>query len=291
MNETIAKIMEFINNNTLVLIGICVFLILVLIGYLIDNSVKSKRVRNDIKNPDQVPEVIKDAIIKKAEREKEEEIENKTIKDIVVDENAVDNVSISDSGIIGEDINQSQETLTDMNSSLDLDSTLNMNPTDLNLETQNEVNNTDIIDTTPETEPIQDNTFDIDISTTEPADANEVPNDLLFNDINVETPTSSDDPDYNIMNNVPSDNGYSNDKKLSEILMGTSMKEEPIKEENNSTIFSDNSSGIVINNDVQKDDVQIETKENDSSDELDRIMRKLSAMNTNIEEDNYTNIF
>ena len=50
MNETLNNIMKFINDNTYLLIGICVFLILVLIGYLIDNSVKSKRVRKDIKN-------------------------------------------------------------------------------------------------------------------------------------------------------------------------------------------------------------------------------------------------
>lgn len=73
MNDILLKIMDFINNNTLLLIGICVFLILVLIGYLIDNSVKSKRIRNDIKNADQVPENIKNEIIKEAE-EKEKNL-------------------------------------------------------------------------------------------------------------------------------------------------------------------------------------------------------------------------
>ena len=70
MNEVLQNIMLFINEHTLLLIGICVFLILVLIGYLIDNSVKSKRIRNDIKNADQVPENIKDEIIKEAEDKK-----------------------------------------------------------------------------------------------------------------------------------------------------------------------------------------------------------------------------
>ena len=62
MNDVFNNVMTFINKNTYLLIGICVFLILVLIGYLIDNRVKSKRVRKDIKNKDQVPENIKEDI-------------------------------------------------------------------------------------------------------------------------------------------------------------------------------------------------------------------------------------
>ena len=48
MNDVFNNVMTFINKNTYLLIGICVFLILVLIGYLIDNRVKSKCVRKDI---------------------------------------------------------------------------------------------------------------------------------------------------------------------------------------------------------------------------------------------------
>ena len=48
MNNILQNVMVFINEHTLLLIGICVFLILVLVGYLIDNSVKSKRIRKDI---------------------------------------------------------------------------------------------------------------------------------------------------------------------------------------------------------------------------------------------------
>ena len=50
MNKILDTVMTFINENTNILIGVCIFLIFVLIGYLIDNSVKSKRVRKDIKN-------------------------------------------------------------------------------------------------------------------------------------------------------------------------------------------------------------------------------------------------
>ena len=85
---------------------------------------------------------------------------------------------------------------------------------------------------------------------------------------------------------------YKNDRKLSDILLNasTEKKEEVNLNETSSNIFSDSSSKIQINNDVKKDDVQIETS-TDTSDELDRIMKKLSAMNNDMEEDNYTNIF
>ena len=91
MNDVFNNVMTFINKNTYLLIGICVFLILVLIGYLIDNSVKSKRVRKDIKNKDQVPENIKEDIIKEANEKKEKELnvqieEPKKEEQIVVSE-------------------------------------------------------------------------------------------------------------------------------------------------------------------------------------------------------------
>lgn len=316
MNETIAKIMEFINNNTLILIGICVFLILVLIGYLIDNSVKSKRVRNDIKNPDQVPEDIKDAIIKKAEMDKEMEEQSKSIR--IIEQTPInDNVSISDSGIIEENNLEGPieniDVPTDISSSLDLDSTLKMNPEDINVEVAPKGIDVDIIDSEIQNTPIENNELEINVPIEEnnletPIEENVVPEiNIPVEETNIEEPLTfdtevqpepivSEDPDLNIMSKIE-DNGYSNDKKLSEILLSSEKKEEPLQTNNDSTIFSDNTSNIVINSDVKKDDVQIETNEpneidkKDSSDELDRIMRKLSAMNNNVEEDSYTNIF
>lgn len=47
MNEFLEKAMLFINENTMLLIGICIFLILVLIGYLIDNSIKTRRLEKE----------------------------------------------------------------------------------------------------------------------------------------------------------------------------------------------------------------------------------------------------
>lgn len=47
MNDFIEKAMMFINENTMLLIGICIFLILVLIGYLIDNSIKTRKLEKE----------------------------------------------------------------------------------------------------------------------------------------------------------------------------------------------------------------------------------------------------
>ena len=66
MNDFIEKAMMFINENTMLLIGICIFLILVLIGYLIDNSIKTRKLEKEEmkkafeeanKAPEVVPEV------------------------------------------------------------------------------------------------------------------------------------------------------------------------------------------------------------------------------------------
>lgn len=50
MNDFIEKAMLFINENTLLLIGICIFLIIVLIGYLIDNAIKTRKLEMEEMN-------------------------------------------------------------------------------------------------------------------------------------------------------------------------------------------------------------------------------------------------
>ena len=90
------------------------------------------------------------------------------------------------------------------------------------------------------------------------------------------------DPDINIMG---TNNEYSNDKKLSEILKNVNNV---IINEPSNDMFSNNIPNIQINTDVDKNDVKIET--DDTSDELDRIMKKLSNINSS-DEDSYTNIF
>jgi len=281
MNETIQKIMLFINEHTLLLIGICVFLILVLIGYLIDNSVKSKRIRKDIKNADQVPENIKDEIIKQAEEKtvkKEESVEPVSIEEPKLElsnvkpDEELSNININsenvvdpnkqDNGIINFDINQNNEVQpdnnsSDINASLDLDQSINST----NQDSFKDVLNLDI-------------------------DQN-VKNDQI------------NDPDYNIMMNN-TEKTYSNDKKLSDILSNINNSNTNTNENINTTvepttstvesdIFGADVNNIVVNKDVNKNDIPIE--DNNNSDELDRIMRKLSSMNNQVQDDNYTNIF
>ena len=95
------------------------------------------------------------------------------------------------------------------------------------------------------------------------------------------------------MKNAENKNSYSNSKSLLEILSdvdkskpSTNVKMDNKEESEN--IFS-SKPNIEVNTNVQKEKVEIEPKFS-SDDELDKIMKKLSSM-SNDEEDNYTNIF
>ena len=80
MNEFLEKAMLFINENTMLLIGICIFLILVLIGYLIDNAIKTRKLEKEelLKaNEESLAEEVKNAapVIEKTIEEVKPEIE------------------------------------------------------------------------------------------------------------------------------------------------------------------------------------------------------------------------
>lgn len=64
MDKILETIMNFINENTTPLIIICVFLIFVLIGYLIDNSIKTKKLEKQMINdtPDYNEEPINNVV-------------------------------------------------------------------------------------------------------------------------------------------------------------------------------------------------------------------------------------
>lgn len=284
MNDVFNNVMTFINKNTYLLIGICVFLILVLIGYLIDNSVKSKRVRKDIKNKDQVPENIKEDIIKEANEKKEKEL----------------NVQIEEPN--KEDIiNQNNQNMevNEENSPLNLDASLSIDKP-LNLEKDpslDDVNSPLNIDNNIN-EPLSLDTNSLFDEENKPSVA--LGNDILEDNLSldssektiVESSISSDqDPDSNIMLSNSKNGLYSNDKTLLEILseVDSSKLNNSV---DNKTIFG-NKPSIEINTNVEKEKVEIEPKNStDSSDnELDNIMKKLSSMNNSDDEDNYTNIF
>lgn len=284
MNDVFNNVMTFINKNTYLLIGICVFLILVLIGYLIDNSVKSKRVRKDIKNKDQVPENIKEDIIKEANEKKEKEL------NVQIEEPKKEDI-----------INQNNQNMevNEENSPLNLDASLSIDKP-LNLEKDpslDDVNSPLNIDNNIN-EPLSLDTNLLFDEENKPSVA--LGNDILEDNLSldnsekpiVESSISSDqDPDANIMLSNSKDGLYSNDKTLLEILseVDSSKLNNSV---DNKTIFG-NKPSIEINTNVEKEKVEIEPKNStDSSDnELDNIMKKLSSMNNSDDEDNYTNIF
>lgn len=284
MNDVFNNVMTFINKNTYLLIGICVFLILVLIGYLIDNSVKSKRVRKDIKNKDQVPENIKEDIIKEANEKKEKElnvqIEEPKKEDIINQNNQ--NMEVNE-----------DEAPLNLDASLSIDKPLNLEK-DPSLDDVNSPLNID----NNINEPLSLDTNSLFDEENKPSVA--LGNDILENNLsldNSEKPivessiSSNQDPDANIMLSNSKDGLYSNDKTLLEILseVDSSKLNNSV---DNKTIFG-NKPSIEINTNVEKEKVEIEPKNStDSSDnELDNIMKKLSSMNNSDDEDNYTNIF
>lgn len=358
MNETLNNIMKFINDNTYLLIGICVFLILVLIGYLIDNSVKSKKVRKDVKNETMAKEAQSNSAVNNISIDKKEDIMTKPFEekteDLIIDDNINKIAQPVEPEKVNPTPNEVKDEITEpINFNFDLDSIktkseniepkteeskplnnsfVNDNgeitgPISVDLDTKNEsinnieqpevlsndtpiigindlnsadkasTNNEDSIEepkvdntNTPDeiTEPINFS-FDLNSINTKPE---EKVDDLSSSLVEPVPVTEQKDPDAEIMKNTEN-NSYSNSKSLLEILSdvdkskpSTNVKIDNKEETEN--IFS-NKPNIEVNTNVQKEKVEIEPKFS-SDDELDKIMKKLSSM-SNDEEDNYTNIF
>ena len=334
MNETLNNIMKFINDNTYLLIGICVFLILVLIGYLIDNSVKSKKVRKDIKNETMVKEAQSNSVVNNISIDKKEDIMTKPFEEetenLIID----DNINKVNPSVTNETVNPTSNEITEpINFNFDLDSIKtkqeNVEPkteeskslnnsfvndngeitdalsNDSSIIGINDLNSADKVSTNNEVsieEPKADNTntpdeitgpinfnFDLNSINTKPE---EKVNDLSSNLVEPVPVIEPKDPDAEIMKNS-GNNTYSNSKSLLEILSDVdktkpSANVKMDNKEETENIFS-NKPNIEIDTSVQKERVEIEPKYS-SDDELDKIMKKLSSMN-NDEEDNYTNIF
>lgn len=354
MNETLNNIMKFINDNTYLLIGICVFLILVLIGYLIDNSVKSKKVRKDVKNETMAKEAQSNSVVNNISIDKKEDIMTKPFEEetenLIID----DNINKVNPSVTNETVNPTSNEITEpINFNFDLDSiktkqenvepkteepkSLNNSlvndngeinePISVDLDTKNEsannvektdalsndssiigindLNSADKVSTNNEVsieEPKADNTnipdeitgpinFNFDLNSINTKKDEKV-SDLSSNLVEPVPVIEPTDPDAEIMKNS-GNNTYSNSKSLLEILSDVD-KAKPSADvkmdnkEETENIFS-NKPNIEIDTSVQKERVEIEPKYS-SDDELDKIMKKLSSMN-NDEEDNYTNIF
>lgn len=263
VNGILKSLMSFINENTVLLICICVFMIFVLIGYLIDNNIKKKNViKNDkIDTEDSQPgsEIIQNNTNEENDTLENDEISNNQVQneDLVI--NKPQNLNVDD--------NKEEVIPNELEGSLDLD--MSQNITDPHLDDvlkefdvkKDDVNDNGLIDS---------NIGNIDLVNT--------------------TEDLSSDPDLDIMKN----NSYSNSKSLLEILSEVD-KEKP-KVNLDIPILNDNIFGnkpdIQINTDVEKTKVDIEPKYS-SEDELDNIMKRLNSINSNnnSDEDDYTNIF
>lgn len=358
MNETLNNIMKFINDNTYLLIGICVFLILVLIGYLIDNSIKSKNVRKDVKNETMVKEAQSNSAVNNISIDKKEDIMTKPFEekteDLIIDDNINKIAQPVEPEKVNPTPNEVKDEITEpINFNFDLDSIktkqeniepkteeskilennfVNDNgeitgPISFDLDPKNEsinnveqsevlsndtpiigindLNSADKASTNNEvsieepkidninnkdelTEPINFN-FDLNSINTKPE---EKVNDLSSSLVEPIPVIEQKDPDAEIMKNTEN-NSYSNSKSLLEILSDVdkskpSTNVEMDNKEETENIFN-NKPNIEVNTNVQKEKVEIEPKFS-SDDELDKIMKKLSSM-SNDEEDNYTNIF
>lgn len=127
MNETLNNIMKFINDNTYLLIGICVFLILVLIGYLIDNSIKSKKVRKDVKNETMAKEAQSNSAVNNISIDKKEDIMTKPFEEKTEDLIIDDNINKVNPSLTNEKVNTTPNEVKDeitepINFNFDLDS-------------------------------------------------------------------------------------------------------------------------------------------------------------------------
>ena len=86
MEQILEKVMNFINENTMLLIIICIFLIVILVIYLIDNTIKTKRLEKmeaeKKENPEE-PAIIDNPIPEKVEEPVVPVIEEPTNEDII----------------------------------------------------------------------------------------------------------------------------------------------------------------------------------------------------------------
>lgn len=298
MSEVLDKIMTFINENTYTLIGICIFLILVLIGYLIDNSVKSRKIRKDIRNKNQVSDDVNEEIVQDQANESidkflnvvednNEKMDNEVTFDIdsapsnsidmQLDLNEIDEKDSLDRSFNLDNAFNNPFESNDINDSLSLD--LNMDS----------INDSEIVN--EEIKPDIPLSFDIPVENNLTLEDNEnisnqLTENILVNSVEENNILDKDPDSYTV--EKPASTEYKNSKKLSEILsnMNNVSKPEPLSEE----IFDNSKEDIVINTNVKKEEVEIE-KVNNPSDELDRIMQKLSKTGFDDNEDNYTNIF
>lgn len=253
MNETLESIMVFINENTNILIGICLFLIFVLVAYLIDNSIKSRKAKKEFKKSQMKNELNAEDNIKT----------EKVDQSIKVDQNLESN--LFENAISTPEINinlQTDDSTNDVNVPSDngfQEAFINSDKND------QDIVSSDLSDVIGAIDTINTEIKNIDLSGGEPSTKADVlyKNDkklseILFSDVSKEE--QSNNIDFNDISKNTIDSNIFNDKKI------VSENVEPKKVEPK---------------------VEIELDEN----ELDNIMKKLKNLSSVDEDDSYTNIF
>ena len=186
MNETLNNIMKFINDNTYLLIGICVFLILVLIGYLIDNSIKSKKVRKDVKNETMAKEAQNNSAVNNISIDKKEDIMTKPFEEetenLIIDDNINKVIQPVEPEKVNPTSNEVKDEITEpINFNFDLDSIKtkqeNVEP---KTEESKSLNNNFVNDNGEITEPIS-----VDLDTKNESVNNVEKTDALSNDSSI----------------------------------------------------------------------------------------------------------
>ena len=277
MNDTLENVMVFINENTNILIGICLFLILVLVAYLIDNSIKTRKIKKSLKsnnlvNVNKMVEVIPVKIEN-----------NNTLKSNVEETLTNENINQSEN-------NKNNEFVDIISDTNPIDDSLNDNiglPSD-NKDDSEIILDNDEVEKKDGTQNIKLNTIPID--TIEENNMENKVNADIMKDIN-----NSSNIFDNVSNKVEPkedlsnvDVIYKNDKKLSEILSSTKTSEKAENIVGTKNIFDTDKNNIQVDTTKKPSDIEIEQK----NDELDNIMKKLENINAaNSDEDSYTNIF
>lgn len=265
MNETLENVMTFINENTNILIGICLFLIFVLVGYLIDNSIKTRRIKKQLKNNKNSNMYISD---NEELNNNDETLESLPNLDIL--ENKDDTISNTDKfvDVISTPDNTPSTDIAD-NKNIELEKVIN--------DELSKINDSESIDIPLSLEE-KNNNITPDIM-------KDINNNSNILDTNVKK-----EPEKEKLDSV--DVIYKNDKKLSEILFDNTnqsdVKDLSKDQKLQDNIFDSNTEEISVDTSKKISDIEIEEKE----DELDKIMKKLENINNvNLGEDDYTNIF
>ena len=95
MEQFLEKVMNFINENTMLLIIICIFLIVILVIYLIDNAIKSRRLEKELlERPQEEPKVLETNIPEPTPAPVVEEVAEEVKEEVPVIEDITPEVEI-----------------------------------------------------------------------------------------------------------------------------------------------------------------------------------------------------